>query len=774
MNSMSNHCYQFGPFLLDLKECLLLRDGQQITLSRKAFETLVLLVENSGHVLTKEEMLTKLWPDTFVEEANLTNNISALRKALADNSEGQKYIQTVPRLGYRFVAAVTQVPSAATDQNKRFPLLGKMGRRLFPITVGLILLITGGWMIWARYYETPKATLPFRERDWVLITSFDNRTSEPLFDGTIESALERELSSSRFVNVISQERAADVLKLMKKPPDTKIDAAVGREICLRDGRVRAMLAGRVEKLGTTYVMSVSLVDPSGGRTVAGTSEEAANQESIWPAIRRLSNWIRKTLGEALPSIQQNAEAFEKVTTPSLRALQLYTQAMPLVNQLENGPAEQVLRQALNEDSEFASAYIMLAHMIRNQGKPEAEWGPPSQHAFDLSGRTSERERYFIEGSYYSMRRQYEKAIPLYEALIQQYPDHFWGRNNLAWAYFFVGQWQDSVTQLAQAAELRPNDFRMNRLAAWNVMERDMAEARRFAQRAGNAITPEVLTSHPGETAWIQLFPVHDLWVQGDIKSAFNELDRLARTVDSRDGDEREAFAINIGSHYLSIGKLKAAEEAYRQVKPNHRYFHDWFAEVALAADNREKLILELRKQLNSKTTPGSMMTVLFLARAGLSNEAQKLLAEKRAKAKRPDIPGELTFKVLEGEVAMSRGRLNDAIPLFQEAIPDVRWNSSGLFYLASESLAEAFERRGELQKSVQVLERASKAKAISYDNIGSSGLYWLRVEWRLAQLYRKLGRKEDAERTESELLRTLAYADPDHPIVLQLRAQAKR
>lgn len=111
MDSSANGLYEFGPFRIDAKERVLLREGQFLTLTGKAFDTLLLLIENSGHVVTKEEMMSRLWPDTFVEEANLTNNISMLRKTLGQTDEGQPYIQTVPRVGYRFVASV----SAASD-----------------------------------------------------------------------------------------------------------------------------------------------------------------------------------------------------------------------------------------------------------------------------------------------------------------------------------------------------------------------------------------------------------------------------------------------------------------------------------------------------------------------------------------------------------------------------------------------------------------------------------------------------------------------------------
>ncbi|MDQ3686093.1 MAG: alpha/beta fold hydrolase, partial [Acidobacteriota bacterium] len=102
--------YEFGSFIVDAAEGLLLRDGQPIPLTPKAFETLIALVENSGHVLGKDELMRRVWPDSFVEENNLSQNISILRKALGDGvAGGQKYIETVPKRGYRFVAGVTEL-----------------------------------------------------------------------------------------------------------------------------------------------------------------------------------------------------------------------------------------------------------------------------------------------------------------------------------------------------------------------------------------------------------------------------------------------------------------------------------------------------------------------------------------------------------------------------------------------------------------------------------------------------------------------------------------
>jgi eukaryotic-like serine/threonine-protein kinase len=106
--------YRFGQFLIDPSERLLLRDDTSIALTPKAFDLLVLLVENAGHLLEKELLMNRLWSDTFVEEANLSNNISLLRKALGEGENGTRYIETIPKRGYRFIADV-ELPYDATS-----------------------------------------------------------------------------------------------------------------------------------------------------------------------------------------------------------------------------------------------------------------------------------------------------------------------------------------------------------------------------------------------------------------------------------------------------------------------------------------------------------------------------------------------------------------------------------------------------------------------------------------------------------------------------------
>ena len=109
MPGKASFIYEFGPFRLDPGERRLSREGQPITLRAKIFDTLCVLVEAHGHLLDKDELIHRVWPDAVVEEGNLAHNISALRKTLGEPATGQKYVETVPGRGYRFVAEVREI-----------------------------------------------------------------------------------------------------------------------------------------------------------------------------------------------------------------------------------------------------------------------------------------------------------------------------------------------------------------------------------------------------------------------------------------------------------------------------------------------------------------------------------------------------------------------------------------------------------------------------------------------------------------------------------------
>src|SRR5262245_3195904 len=146
------HLYEFGPFRLDPVERNLTAGDRSVPLQPRLADTLVLLVENSGHVLAKEELMRALWPDTFVEESSLAQNISQLRKALGDSGTEPRYIETVPKRGYRFLADVRRIsPDPAPQQAEAAPAAegsaAASGRR--PLRRWLALGLAGGALVLA-------------------------------------------------------------------------------------------------------------------------------------------------------------------------------------------------------------------------------------------------------------------------------------------------------------------------------------------------------------------------------------------------------------------------------------------------------------------------------------------------------------------------------------------------------------------------------------------------------------------------------------------------
>ena len=132
MEKKSKQIYEFGPFRLDTAERLLLRAGEAVPLTSKSFDLLLVLLGQPGHLLEKEVLIKAVWPDSFVEESNLADNIFRLRKALSDGENGQKFIETVPKRGYRFVAGVKEVNGESAAANS-----AGMGAPILPVAAGL-------------------------------------------------------------------------------------------------------------------------------------------------------------------------------------------------------------------------------------------------------------------------------------------------------------------------------------------------------------------------------------------------------------------------------------------------------------------------------------------------------------------------------------------------------------------------------------------------------------------------------------------------------------
>jgi tetratricopeptide (TPR) repeat protein len=658
----------------------------------------------------------------------------------------------------------------------------------FALAVGLLVLVA--WL--SRNGGTSSISsrpLSFKPREWVLVANFENRTGEKLFDGTLDYALRRELSNSRHVNVVSRERISDTLRLMRKPLDSRLEAPLAREVCLRDGGIRALLTGRVEKVGSTYAFSVALMEPRQGTLVAGFNEQSSGTDGALSAIRRISNRVRAALGENPVPETDEKVGLAKVTTSSLRALQLYSRAdslMGTVNDSQSG-AEELLRQAVSEDPNFASAYILLAHAINNQDRAPEEFLPHVETAFRLSETTSDRERYFIRASYYYFHGQRDKAIAAYEALLGLYPDHGWAAGNLVALYELPEDLDKVVLVEARLADAHPRSFGFNWHAGYNFVawKRDPLRARPYLRRCAELVTPEITDEFRWAVSWVELLPFTEQWLEGDLDRASAEVDRVAVKLDTLARNSRDVFAVKTALAYLTLGRIRAAEDVSEKIF-DPVIQNDMRAQISFLKGDPVTLTEHLRFPGDRKLdlSPGWRETMAILqARGGdLPGARRYLVAEReqdsaggwRGRLKAVSRPQERPeLHTVPGEIALARGDLAGSIRELEEATglaPE--WGrDKPAFLLGSETLASALAKKGDLKRAVQVLERAGKRRFQAVIN-NNSGPYWLRSRIGLATLYRQVGRVEDARTIESDLRKLLARADADHPILVELKARA--
>jgi DNA-binding winged helix-turn-helix (wHTH) protein/tetratricopeptide (TPR) repeat protein len=785
---------RFGSFEVDLRSEELYKSGIKLRLQEQPFRILAMLLERPGGVVTREELRRALWPsNTFVDfDHGVNTGIKKIREALGDSAENPRFVETLPRHGYRFIAPVIpqnhadlccgflpardgsaemeSLPPGAESATAvgKGPALSTRRRRAdwALAALGLAAALIAAVAVIPKWLRSPGLT--FHQRDRVLIAGFENRTGEPLFDGMLEYALERELNNSTFVNVVPHDRIADTLRLMKKPPNTRLDASLGREVCLRDGGIRGLLTGRLEHQGVSYFLNASVMDPLTGSTLASFHQESAGRDEVPAAVHRLSDEVRRHLGEAITAAGKSGQTLEKATTPSLRALQLYSQAMALVNENEWHGAAALLDQTLKVDPEFTSAHIYLAHAYSNL-EMEQQAAPHYEKAFALADKTTDRERFFILGSYYGRYRpDSAREIANYEALVRLYPDFFWGVNNLVGAYRRAGRWKESIPYVLRCAELRPQSYRLNHHAAFTLFYEgdDPTRVREWELRARKLIEPETVGLYPRETSWDVVFPATDAWQRNDVESARKELSGALEFAESLHDKAREEYLANVGLAYPTLGNRRVAKKCLSGlVDPNERHFY-----LALTAcflcDSASLREYSVRLAREAPLTDTSVSPIL-MTRAGLLSEVQRGI-EARATSQewKNDPEFQPYLKAMQGELALARGKPIVGISLLETALQGIPRSRTFTYFLSSEALARAWDREGHLDEAIGALERAS-AEQSRVDII--HGFAWMRIECELAQLYRRANRPLDAQRVERHLQRLLVYADSDFPTLTRLR-----
>lgn len=501
MSKPGSHLYEFGPFRLDTGGGLLLREGRPVALTPKAYETLVLLVENSGHLVARQELLERVWRDTVVEEGNLTHNIWTLRKALGEDESSQKYIETVPRRGYRFVAPVTDVRSAAAEPIPEPPtsaaLAGTHEATRWRRAVVVSAAVAAG-LVGLLYFKRPAekagaaspgvgslAVLPFKP--------MGAQSGGEYIELGMADALITKLSNIRQIHV----RPTRAIARYTDPSRDLV--SIGRELT-----VEGVLDGTVQRDGNRVRVTVQLV-----RVADGKPLWAERFDESWTDIFVLQDRVSEQVARAL-TLRLSAEEAEKLRrryTDNAEAYQLYLMGRLLWNKRT---AESIAKgiayfdQAIERDANYALAYAGLA-----ESYVLLPWygGMPAREAFEKARAAATRaleldetlaeahtalayvaERYNWDWS--AAEKGYRRALELHP----NYPTaHQWYAEYLVQ----VGRLDAATAEMTRALDLDPLSLIINTEMATvhfhaRQYERAIAQARK-ALEIGPSFVPARLT-----------------------------------------------------------------------------------------------------------------------------------------------------------------------------------------------------------------------------------------------------------------------------------------
>jgi tetratricopeptide (TPR) repeat protein len=417
------------------------------------------------------------------------------------------------------------------ELEKQEATAGSSGRYLKWALAGAALTVGATVGVWL----FRPSTLNFEAQDWLLIAGLENSTGIAAFDDVLQCALERALGESRHIRIVPRERIRDTLRLMNLPLHASVDAALAREICLRDGGIHALLTGGIEMAGPAVILRVNLVDPARGISVAGAIREVPAEDQLLAAIARLSGWVRKKLGEPSSQVYRRRRNPEGAHGPSLRGLQLYARGIEAFEQARWPDAERLFAAAVEADPGFAGAHLCLCRAIHSQA-PELRREECIQHArraLGLAGQAGERERYAALGAFNYVLGELEEARAAYVKLAELHPGDY--------------RAADLASRLCRAEQASSGDRLKYALQAAGIRPNSVPDLLRAACRIATCGGPwgqveslllraaKVLASAPSDEhseMFFRIFPPSQAGHRTDPAGVLGELQRLEHEIDS--------------------------------------------------------------------------------------------------------------------------------------------------------------------------------------------------------------------------------------------------
>jgi len=764
LKTHSSTILRFGTFEADIRAGELRKQGVRIKLQDQPFQVLAVLLQRPGDVVTREELRSQIWPeDTFVDFDNSLNTaINKLREALGDSADNPRFIETLPRRGYRFIASVSSENGIERRATDHAPL---PRRKLVAVIAALAIGAAGMAGLYLRSKKPP-----LTEKDTLVLADFLNTTGDPVFDDTLKQGLRAQLEQSPFLSLLSDQQVSEELRLMARQAGERLTPDVARDLCRRVGN-KAVLNGSISSLGSHYVIGLTATNCQTGSPLSAEQSESADKEHVLVALGASATRIRKKLGETLSSIQKYDVPIEQVTTASLDALHAYSLGMKYVAANDYRGALPYFQRAVELDPNFASAHMRVANAIWQGGGQQSIANENIEKAYALRDRVSRREYFHITTRYFGYLEDLEKGGSEAELWAEIYPRDAEAHYILADQAMWKGNWEEAIKHGRLSVDANPNDNRNYYNLAVSELALDRFDA---AERTCNQALARSKDDAPMQQVqyWIA-FVRHD---PKEMENALKVLGELARQNPEADFDMLSSEMAT----ELYYGKLARARDIF-QLLVNHlvHYENDdgvtaaygyWAflnAELGNKIEARRYTQRAVQRRNSQRLNFGIALTA---ARAGDNSLAEKAAAEYDRHPPSSWLMQKRYLPVVHAAIAMGRGNAAEAIEHLRVVNGDTAWFANDPS--TGDGLMPAYLRGQAYLQLRQGREAAAEfQRLIDHPGIVVNNPFGPLSRVGLARAYVLQGDTAKARAAYQDFLTLWKDADLDIPIYKQAKAE---